>query len=248
MRSRPAHLFVLAAALLWASAGAATAIPVATAAAAMALFQLAFFAALRDAGVAATAFLSGAAAPLAAGAVAAARARRRPPRAWLAAFMFTAGGALCFAASASSLAAPALALASGLCYALYTLAATRLEAATPAAGTATTAVALLASSAVVLPLAARHLGCLAAPRNLAVALWLGLACTALAYRLYTAALRRLAPQRTLALLLFEPFAAAALGVALGEHIRATTLAGMAMIALAALVQLRAAPDLSQPTP
>lgn len=290
MASRLAHRFVVASALLWASAGVAAVLaPAATpasamaaarlliggvalalgagprglsrmtaalprrhlgvAVAAMALYQWSFFAAVAGAGVTATAFVSAAAAPFFADAFAfafpTARARAFPAPLWVLAASFCAAGTLAFGFShPAALAGLALALASGAAYAIYTVAAARLG----ASGQAGSAVALIGAGLALLPVCAGRLDCLFSLRALLVAAWLGLACTALAYRLFAAGLRCLAPGRALALLFVEPVAAALLGaLLLDERLTAIDGLGIALLALAALLH-RGAPPSDSPQP
>lgn len=284
MRSRQAHLSILASALLWASAGPACAllpaatgsaavaagrllvgavalalhagprrfavalpmlprVPLAAAAVAMALYQWSFIAAVSRAGVAASAFVAAVAAPFFAGAFAALARGAHPGPRWAVAAAVGAAGLCALDASRAGL---ALALASGAAYALYTLASARLGQGHGLAEPAT-AVALLAAGLALLPAAAGGFGGLPTARTLAITAWLGLGCTALAYRLFAVGLRAVAAGRALALLVAEPIAASLLAVLLGERARGAGIPGFVLLVLAALL-LRGPnhSDLAQP--
>lgn len=221
--------------------------PLAAAALAMALFQWSFIAAVPRAGVAVTAFASAAVAPFLADACALLGRGGQATLRWAAAASCCTAGMLALALHAFP-AGLALALASGVAYAAYTMAAAKLGTGGQAAGPAASAACLLAAAMALLPGAAVGLPSLLTMRALAVIAWLGLACTALAYRLFAAGLRTLPPSSALALLVAEPVAALLLGVLLlGERPGPADACGFALLVLATLLRRGAiAPVFLQP--
>jgi drug/metabolite transporter, DME family len=126
-----------------------------------------------------------------------------------------------------------LALAAGLCYAVYAVAAARLI----AGGSPETAVMglLFGGAAVLLApvLAVGADGWLVTARGLAVVGYLGVVTTAIAYLLYGRGLRTLSAPVAVTLGLAEPAVAALLGlVVLGEHIGGAAVAGLILVGLA----------------
>lgn len=86
-------------------------------------------------------------------------------------------------------------------------------------------------SAVALPFV--DVSWLAAPRGLAMALWLGLATVSVAYVLFTWGLQKLAAATAATLTLAEPLTASILGLTvLGEHLSALATAGVVTLAAA----------------
>ncbi len=127
----------------------------------------------------------------------------------------------------------ALALAAGLCYACYAVAAARLI----SAGHPETAVMglLFGGAAVLLApvLAAGSAGWLLTARGLAVTAYLGIVTTVLAYLMYGRGLRTVPAPVAVTLGLAEPVVAAVLGlVVLGERLSATAIAGVVLVGLA----------------
>lgn len=127
-------------------------------------------------------------------------------------------------------------LGAGASYAVYTLAAKALLdrgwSATGSMG------ALFGAAAVVsVPvLAMTDASWLATPEGLAMALWLGLVTTTLAYVLFGSGLAGLAPATVSTLTLAEPLTAGILGVALlGETLSAGSIAGLAVLAAGIVV-------------
>jgi len=215
------------------------------AAAGVALYQVTFFAAVARTGVALGTVVALGSAPAATGALALVLRRERPgPRWGLATILAVAGCALIVLpggdAGANGLGV-ALALAAGASYALYTVASKELL----DAGAAPTAVmgaafGLAAVPAVAL-LALGDSDWLGSAGGLALAAYLGLVPTALAYTLFARGLRHLASARVATLTLAEPLAAAGLGVLVLSE-RPSLLAALGGLAvLSGLVLVATAP-------
>ncbi len=219
--------------------------PLALAALAVATYQLSFFAAVADTGVAVGTIVALGSAPALAGGIEWAVEGRAPARAWAMATALACAGValLALAGSAASISLPGvlLALVAGASYAGYTLAAKRMLSAGHAPETVM-AGAFGAGAVVLLPvLAATGAGWLVQPGGAALALFLGIVPTALAYLLFARGLRRLSAAETATLTLAEPLTAALLGVlVLSERMSVPAAAGAALI-LAGLLVL-AAPD------
>jgi DME family drug/metabolite transporter len=190
--------------------------------------------------VSVTALVSAASAPFCADAVVAASRRQAFSAQWRIAFLCSCLGILLFGlGSHVTVLGLLLALASGAAYAAYTLAAAKLEQVHSAARMTGTTVALLGAGLILMPDAAPHLSTLLTPRGLAVATYLGLATTALAYSLFVLGLRHLMPGTALMLLYVQPVAALLIGaLLLGEQLEWLELLGIAHIAAAALLHLR----------
>src|SRR4051812_5492422 len=219
--------------------------PVLAAAAGVAAYQLCFFAAVADTGVAVGTIVALGSAPGLAGALEWALERRAPARTWAAATALAAAGvamlALAGADASISLPGVALALGAGASYATYTLAAKRLPAAGHAPQTVMGAAFGLGALALLPVLAATGASWLARPGGAALALFLGIVPTAVAYLLFARGLRRLTAAETATLTLAEPLTAALLGVVvLAERLTAPAALGAALV-LAGLLVL-AAPD------
>jgi DME family drug/metabolite transporter len=101
-------------------------------------------------------------------------------------------------------------LLAGVAYAVYTDIAARIEQSS-GAGVAVTALALLLASLSLLPAAWSALPAFASARGVVIALYLGLATTALAYGAFARGLGGVAASDALALLALQPLTAAALG-------------------------------------
>lgn len=178
--------------------------PLAAAALAMALFQWSFFAAIPGAGAGAAALLSAGAGPFFAELFDKAQ---RMPRRWLPRLCCIGAALAILCDGQASFTALMLAIVSGAAYAAYACAAARLGEGGAEHSLAVTAIALLAAGASLLPLAGGELAALATTRGAAVAAYLGLFATALAYRVFVPAMLRLGPGRSLALLTIQPVAA-----------------------------------------
>src|SRR3954470_5691102 len=169
--------------------------PLAVAAAAVAAYQLAFFAAVADTGVAVGTIVAIGSAPALAGGFEWALEGRRPERGWAIATALACAGvallALAGADASISLPGVLLALCAGGSYAGYTLAAKRMLGAGHApeqvmAGAFGGGALLLAPV-----LAATGAGWLITPGGASLALFLGIVPTALAYVLFARGLKRL---------------------------------------------------------
>ena len=211
----------------------------------VALYQVSFFAAVADTGVAVGTVVALGSAPAFAGL--AARAFNREPLSarWAAATALACAGVCMLVLGGSggeaSLPGVCLALASGAGYAGYAVLGKRMldSGGTPegvmAAVFATGAVLLLPLLAIV------PLDGVGSPDGIALLLYLGALPTALAYVLFARGLERIGAGETATLTLAEPLTAALLGViALGERPSASGAAGAALVlAGLAVLALRA---------
>lgn len=210
---------------------------IALAAAAVAGYQVCFFTAVRVTGVAIGTVVAIGSAPVLTGLLT--RLTGGPPlgRRWTLAT--TAAVAGCIVLVTGGRAAGVhpegvlLAMAAGLCYAVYAVAAASLI----SRGSPVTAVmGLLFGSAAVLlvpVLAVSQDGWLATGRGLAVAGYLGVVTTAVAYLLYGRGLRTVAVPVAVTIGLAEPAVAALLGlIVLGERLSGAAIAGLILIGLA----------------
>jgi drug/metabolite transporter, DME family len=216
--------------------------PVLAAAAGVAGYQVAFFAAVADTGVAVGTIVALGSAPALAGAAEWLVERRRPPCAWAGATGLACAGVALLAlagAGAAEVSPPGVLLAvlAGASYATYTLAAKRMLVAGHGPEDVMAAAFGLGALALLPVLVLTGPGWLARPGGLALALFLGVVPTALAYTLFARGLRRLSAAETATLTLAEPLTAALLGVVvLGERLGATAASGAALV-LAGLVLL-----------
>lgn len=206
----------------------------------VAAYQLAFFTAVQDTGVAVGTVVAIGSGPAFAGLLGRLTNGERLTRRWGAATgLACAGVALLVGGGAGAdVSAPGvgLALLAGASYATYTVAAKALL----TAGHAPEAVMARAFSlgaVLLLPvLVATGGGGLVNPGGLALALFLGAVPTALAYVLFARGLQRLTSGETATLTLAEPLTATALGiVALGEDPTITTAAGATLVLAGLLV-------------
>jgi DME family drug/metabolite transporter len=225
--------------------------PALIAAGGVAVYQLAFFAAVRDTGVAVGTIVALGTAPTLAGAFEWALERRAPSRSWaLATALACAGVAmLALAGAEASISGPGVALAilAGASYAIYTLAAKRLLGAGHAPETVMAAAFGLGAVALAPVLAVTGAGWLAQPGGAGLAVFLGIVPTAVAYLLFAHGLKRLTAAETATLTLAEPLTAALLGVVvLSEHLALPAAFGAALV-LAGLLAL-AAPEVRRPAP
>jgi DME family drug/metabolite transporter len=211
-------------------------------AAAVAVYQLSFFAAVRLTGVAVGTVVAIGTGPAAAGVLGLLVNGERLSARWAQATVLAAVGVLLLAGDGGAsvdLTGVALAVTSGVGYATYTVLSKRMLDAgeapegVMAAGFGGAGLLLLPVLVVAGP------GFLATPGGLALAAYLAVIPTALAYVLFSRGLRHLSSGETATLVLAEPLTAAALGVvALGEHPSATAGAG-ALLVLAGLLVLAA---------
>jgi drug/metabolite transporter, DME family len=215
--------------------------PVLAAVAAVATYQLAFFAAVADTGVAVGTIVALGSAPTLAGLFEWVLDRRRPEPRWAVATALACVGValLALAGGDASVSPPGIALAvvAGGSYAVYTLAAKRLLTAGHAPE-AVMAVAFGLAAVVLLPaLALSSPGWLLQTDGIALALFLGVVPTALAYVLFARGLKRLSASETATLTLAEPLTAGLLGaVVLAEPMTAMSAAGAGLV-LAGLLAL-----------
>lgn len=214
-------------------------------------YQLCFFTAVRETGVAIGTVVAIGSAPVCTGILSRLTGGPPPSRTWLLATAAAVAGCTVLVAggraSGASPAGVALALAAGLCYSIYAVAAARLI----SGGHPERAVMglLFGGAAVLLApvLAETSPGWVVTGRGIAVVGYLGVVTTAVAYLLYGRGLRTVPAPAAVTLGLAEPVVAALLGVVvLGERLSATAiggvaLVGVALVALAAGRPARAAP-------
>jgi drug/metabolite transporter, DME family len=237
------------------SAGHASRAALIVAAATVGGYQLCFFTAVRITGVAIGTVVAIGSAPVFTGLLS--RLTGGPPlqRSWMiATAAAVAGCTVLVTGGRAAGAAPTgivLALAAGLCYAIYAVAAARLI----SGGQPEAAVmgVLFGGAAVLLApvLALSSPGWLLSGRGLAEVAYLGVVTTVIAYLLYGRGLRTVAAPVAVTLGLAEPVVAAILGLAvLGEKLTAASIAGLVLVglALATLATARrpAAPPPSAP--
>jgi DME family drug/metabolite transporter len=224
------------------------------AAAAVAGYQVCFFTAVRLTGVAIGTVVAIGSAPVFTGALSRLAGGPRLDRRWMAATAAAVAGCVVLVtgghAAGVSAGGVGLALAAGFCYAIYAVTASRLITAGNPEGAV---MGLLFGGAAVLlapVLAFGSSGWLLSWRGLAVAVYLGVVTTALAYLLYGRGLRTVSAPVAVTLGLAEPVVAAILGFAvLGERLTATGIVGVSLVglALATLVGGRA-PVAPPPSP
>jgi len=205
-------------------------------------YKPAFFAGTAANGVAVGTVVALGSAPVITGALDWMLRRRYPGHRWLVATAIaTAGVAILAAATEPGRAATdplglAASLGAGVSYAVYTLAAKALldRGWTPTGSMG--ALFGVAAVASVPLLAATDASWLATGPGLAMALWLGLVATTLAYVLFGVGLGGLAPATVSTLTLAEPLTAGILGVAmLGETLTTGGLVGLAVLAAGIVV-------------
>jgi drug/metabolite transporter, DME family len=209
-------------------------------AAAVAGYQLCFFSAVRETGVAIGTVVAIGSAPVFTGVLSRATGGPAPSRRWaLATAAAVAGCTVLILGGGASGAHPAgvgLALAAGLCYAVYAVIAARLI--RRGSNEAAVMGALFGVAAVLLApvLAATSAGWLATVRGTSVIVYLGVVTTVVAYLLYGRGLRTVPAPTAVTLGLAEPAVAALLGVGvLGERLSATAIIGLVLVGLALAV-------------
>ena len=205
--------------------------PLALAAAAMALFQWSFFAAVGRVGVAVATLVSCAAAPFCADALEAIAHRTRPAANVLAGAAFALLGVAALV-PASSRGGIALALAAAGAFAAYCVAAASFERLASGAGLASTSVCLVIGGLALLPAAGSRIASAFEPASLPYTLYLGAVATAPAYALLVRALARVPAATALAIQQLQPLAAMLAGLALGESAGTGTLRAAPLMALA----------------
>lgn len=217
-------------------------VPLLAGALGVAAYQLCFFAAVKDTGVAVGTVVALGSAPALAGLGGWLLEQRVPDRAWaLATALACAGVAMLALEGGGEVSAPGIALAvgAGASYAAFTLASKRLldqgHQVEPVMARLFGLGALLLVPVLVLG----DLAWLTTAGGAAMALWLGAVPTAIAYILFASGLRHLPANEVATLTLAEPVTAAMLGaVVLGERPGAVAIAGIFII-LAGLVVLAA---------
>ena len=217
--------------------------------AAIAAYNLAFFAGVRLAGVAVGTTVAIGSGPLFAGALQALITRRPPlPMWWLGTALAIGGGAAIAlgggGVATADLGGLALCLAAGFSYAVYTLTAKSLAThASPARASlwvfGTAAAIALPAAWLIAPSGAAQLVA-AGSRGWLVVAWLGVIATGVSYLLFSSALRFISAATGVALALGEPLTAFMLAVLLlGEPLRASGLAGIALIMAGLALVVRA---------
>jgi DME family drug/metabolite transporter len=218
---------------------------VATAVAGVAVYQLAFFAAVADTGVAVGTIVALGSAPTLAGLFEWIVDRRRPSGRWAAATALACVGValLALAGGDADVSAPGVALAvtAGGAYAVYTLAAKRMLAASHAPESVMAAAFGIGALVLLPALLATQPTWLLHADGIALALFLGIVPTALAYLLFASGLRSLTASETATLTLAEPLTAGVLGaLVLAEPLSGPAIVGSGLV-LAALVALAIRP-------
>jgi drug/metabolite transporter, DME family len=218
---------------------------VAVAVAAVATYQLAFFAAVADTGVAVGTIVALGSAPTLAGLFEWIVDGRRPSGRWTAATALACVGValLVLAGGEANVSGPGVALAvtAGGAYAVYTLAAKRMLAAGHAPESVMAAAFGIGALVLLPALVATQPAWLLHTDGIALALFLGVVPTAFAYLLFAHGLRRLTASETATLTLAEPLTASVLGaVVLAEPLSGPAIAGCGLV-LAALVALAVRP-------
>jgi len=216
--------------------------------AAIAVYNLAFFAGVRLAGVAVGTMVGIGSGPLFAGALQALITRRPPVGLWWVGTLLAICGGAAIVLGGGVDARPdvsglLLCLAAGFSYAVYTLAAKSLSThASPARASlwvfGIAALIALPAAWLAVPSGVGDLVS-ATPRTWAVVAWLGIVATGVSYLLFSTALRYISGATGVALALAEPLTAFALAVLLlGEPLRESGLAGVALVmaGLALVVQ------------
>jgi len=205
-----------------------------------ALYQLCFFAAVQHAGVALGTLVTIGSGPVFAGMLALAALGETPTRSWLTATglcvlglgLLTADGA---GKGGRGLSGLLLALGAGMAYAVYTVAAKQLIARGDASATVMGSAFGLGGFLLVPVLLTRPLVWLGTPTGIALAAYLGLFTTGLAYVLFGRGLAVLAAGPVTTLVLAEPLVASLLGVTLLHERLAPVGATGAAAVLAGLV-------------
>jgi DME family drug/metabolite transporter len=214
------------------------------------LYQVCFFAGVERAGVAVGTLAAIGSGPVLTGLLSRWLLRERPGRAWVAATgLCVAGLALLVLAGGTSGSTDTvgvfLALLAGLAYATYTVLAKQQLDAGRAPSVVMAAAFGLGGLLSVPVLLTQPIGWLAEGSGVALALYLGLVTTTLAYLLFVRGLAVLAAGPVTTLVLAEPVVATTLGIViLGERLSAVSAAGAALVLAGLLVQGRAAATVS----
>jgi DME family drug/metabolite transporter len=197
-------------------------------------YQLCFFAAVDDTGVAVGTVAALGSAPAFAGLGSWLVDGTRPGGAWAVATALAGAGValMAFSGSAADVSAPgvALALGAGASYAVFTLASKRLLDTGAAVDRIMAGVFTLGALLLVPVLVRGDLDWLVSADGLGMALWLAAVPTALAYLLFAHGLRLLPASEVATLTLAEPVTAAALGtIVLSERPGELAVAGIALV-------------------
>ncbi|WP_308797239.1 DMT family transporter [Agromyces silvae] len=205
-------------------------------------YQPAFFAGTAANGVAVGTVVALGSAPVLTGALDWVVSRRRPGGRWLVATVIATAGVATLAlatdgtTAAADPAGIAASLGAGASYAVYTIAAKALIDRGWSSTGSMGALFGVAGAAALPLLLVTDASWLATGPGLAMALWLGLVTTTLAYVLFGFGLRGLAPATVSTLTLAEPLTAGMLGVLLlGEHLSAAAVLGLAVLAVGIVV-------------
>ena len=210
-------------------------------AAAVAGYQLTFFAAVDRTGVAVGTVVAIGSGPVFAGLLGRVVHHESLSARWCGATVLAVAGVILLIAAGSAAhirpGGVVLALAAGLCYATYTVAAKVLLAAGHTSEAVIARIFGIGALGLLPVLIFNHPGDLASVGGVALAIYLGAIPTALAYVLFARGLRHLPAGEVATLTLAEPLTAAALGaVALGERPGVLALGGLALV-LAGLAAL-----------
>jgi drug/metabolite transporter, DME family len=199
----------------------------------VALYQLCFFAAVSRTGVAVGTLVGIGSSPVIAGVLGFVFRGERPGRSWVLATLLALAGCGLLAGGGGKLAADPvgimLALGAGASYASYTMAIKGLlPGRTP---DAVMAVVFSIGAVLLSPfLFTSDLHWIAAPKGIAVVLYLGVIVTALSYWLFARGLRSVPVATAVTLSLAEPLTAALLGIVLlGERLSPTALCGIPLL-------------------
>jgi drug/metabolite transporter, DME family len=222
------------------------------AAAAVAGYQVCFFAAVKATGVAIGTVVAIGSAPVLTGALSRLTGGPRLDARWRAATVAAVAGCAVLVTGGQgagvSVAGVGLATVAGLCYAIYAVTASRLISADHPESAV---MGLFFGGAAVLlapVLAAGSQTWLLTGRGLAVTAYLGVVTTALAYLSYGRGLRTVSAPVAVTLGLAEPVVAATLGlVVLGERLTATDVVGLALVGLALATLVNARTPVSAPS-
>src|SRR5215207_1345600 len=227
--------------------------PVIAGAAGVALYQVSFFAAVADTGVAVGTIVALGSAPTLAGALEWVLHGRRPEARWAGATLLACAGVALLAltgggAAGVSLPGVGLAVIAGGSYATYTRSAKRLLDDGHAPEHVMAAAFGLGAVALLPVLVSTGAGWLATTDGLALAIFLGVVPTALAYVLFARGLRGVEASEAATLTLAEPLTAAVLGiVVLGEQVGGAGAVGAALV-LAGLLALAVRTRVPEPVP
>jgi drug/metabolite transporter, DME family len=196
-------------------------------------YQLCFFAGVARTGVAAGTMIAIGSAPVAAGVLGYLVRKEHVGRRWMMATLISVIGCILLAAGGGGLRSNVvgilLAVGAGLSYAAYTVSIKGLL--DRHAPDAVMAVVFCLAALLLSPLLfTSHLGWLAEPRGIAVALHLGVLATAVSYGFFARGLKNVSVGTAATLSLAEPLTAALLGVVvLGERLSLSQVSGIALL-------------------